>query len=156
MCFVWIWEQTAIFPYTALTDWFYNGDSVYCAVRTGALNVILSNLSLQSISLCSSQLRTAVRTVDIYICQLPEQRTNSNSHWLTSRFAHPSQVENPIISPFTPPLLWDGLKANSRRGVDCLTLFNEYDEIWTDRQREWVVIKGQFVRKKEIRIRLSF
>ena len=22
VCFVWIWEQTAIFPYTTLTDWF--------------------------------------------------------------------------------------------------------------------------------------
>ena len=34
--FVWIWEQTAIISYTALTDWFLQPRrSVYCAVRTG-------------------------------------------------------------------------------------------------------------------------
>ena len=141
VCFVWIWEQTAIFSLYSINWMVYitETESVYCAVRTGSVTVIPANLSFQSISLCSSQLRTSVRTVDIYICQLLEQRTNSNSYWLTSRFAHPSQVENPIISPFTPPLLWDGLEANSRRGVECLTLFNEYDEIWRDKESEYLL-----------------
>jgi len=26
ICFVWIWEQTRLFPCTTLTDWFYNRD----------------------------------------------------------------------------------------------------------------------------------
>jgi hypothetical protein len=44
MCFVWIWEQTAIISLYSI-NWFFitEKESVYCAVRTGFLNAIQSN-----------------------------------------------------------------------------------------------------------------
>jgi len=47
MCFVWIWEQTAIISLCKI-NWlvFINEtESVYCAVRIGFLNIIQVNLS---------------------------------------------------------------------------------------------------------------
>ena len=45
MCFV---ETTISFPYTALTEWFYNQkECVYCAVRTETLTVIQFIFGLQ-------------------------------------------------------------------------------------------------------------
>jgi hypothetical protein len=39
-----------LFPYRALTDWFYNRDDcVYCAVRTKYLNIIRVNLCLRKL-----------------------------------------------------------------------------------------------------------
>ena len=39
MCFVWIREKQLLFPYTALTDWFFKTvvESAYCAVRIDSL-----------------------------------------------------------------------------------------------------------------------
>jgi len=50
MCSVWISEQTAIIS-SYNTDWFFitEMESVYCAVRTGYLNVIHINNGLQSV-----------------------------------------------------------------------------------------------------------
>jgi hypothetical protein len=44
MCFVWIWEQTAIISLYS-TNWLFLWErrSVYCAVRTGSVNVIQIN-----------------------------------------------------------------------------------------------------------------
>jgi len=39
MCFVWISEQTAIFPYTALTDWFL---SAFAKLRKATINFVKS------------------------------------------------------------------------------------------------------------------
>jgi len=45
-------DPRTLFPYTTLSDWFlYPKYSVYCAVRTGSLNIIQVNISLQSRSL---------------------------------------------------------------------------------------------------------
>ena len=48
MCFVWIWEQTAIISLYSI-NWLVcvtNTECVYCAVRTGCLNKIWVNLDL--------------------------------------------------------------------------------------------------------------
>ena len=54
MCFVWIWEQTAI-PYTTLTE----SECVYCAVRTGSLYIIQFNFRVwrfkQTATICPTQ-----------------------------------------------------------------------------------------------------
>ena len=53
MCFVWISEQTAIISLYSI-NWLVfitETDSVYCAVRTGYLNVIQVNVSLQTANL---------------------------------------------------------------------------------------------------------
>ena len=51
MCFVWIWEQTAIISIYSINWLFFitETESVYCAVRTGYLNVILINLTLSKV-----------------------------------------------------------------------------------------------------------
>jgi hypothetical protein len=48
MCFVWIWEQTAIISLYNI-NWLVcitETESVYCAVRTGSLNIIQVNFCL--------------------------------------------------------------------------------------------------------------
>ena len=48
MCFVWIWEQTAIISLYSI-NWLVciaETESVYCAVRTGSLNIICVKLRL--------------------------------------------------------------------------------------------------------------
>ena len=42
MCFVWIWEQTAIISLYSINWLFFvtETESVYCAVRTGSLYII--------------------------------------------------------------------------------------------------------------------
>ena len=50
MCFVWIWEQTAIISLYSI-NWLVfitETQRVYCAVRTGSLNIIQVKFSLQS------------------------------------------------------------------------------------------------------------
>ena len=55
MCFVWIWEQTAIISLYSI-NWLVcitETESVYCAVRTGSLYIIQENLihwSIESLS----------------------------------------------------------------------------------------------------------
>ena len=52
MCFVWIWEQTAIISLYNI-NWLVfimERESVYCAVRTGALNIVQVNLKLWLLS----------------------------------------------------------------------------------------------------------
>jgi len=52
ICFVWIWEQTAIISLHNI-NWLVSRsetESVYCAVRTGSLNVILR--SAHTVYLC--------------------------------------------------------------------------------------------------------
>ena len=48
MCFVWIWEQTAIISLYSI-NWLVfitETESVYCAVRTGCLETVQVNLGL--------------------------------------------------------------------------------------------------------------
>ena len=52
MCFVWIWEQTAIISQYS-NNWLVfitETESVYCAVRTGSLNVIRLKFGLQTVT----------------------------------------------------------------------------------------------------------
>jgi len=57
MCFMWIWEQTAVISLYNINWLVFITEtvSVYCAVRTGSLNIIQVNLSLQ---MCNFALRT--------------------------------------------------------------------------------------------------
>jgi len=75
--FVWIWEQTAIIPLYSINWLVFITETVcvYCAVRTGYLNIIRVNLSLRSA-------HTA------YLCVLcGSEEENSDyfplQHWLT-------------------------------------------------------------------------
>ena len=55
MCFVWIWEQTAIISLYNI-NWLVfitETESVHCAVRTGYLYTTDVNLSLQSVAVCT-------------------------------------------------------------------------------------------------------
>jgi hypothetical protein len=48
MCFVWIWEQTALIPLYSI-NWLVcinETECVYCAVRTGSVYIVQVNLSL--------------------------------------------------------------------------------------------------------------
>ena len=49
MCFVWIWEQTGIISLYSIKwlDCITETECVYCAVRTGSLNIIQLNLRFQ-------------------------------------------------------------------------------------------------------------
>ena len=60
MCFVWIWEQTAIISLYNI-NWlvFITRQSVYCAVRTGYLNIIQVSFCLQTPCRCSGGWLTA-------------------------------------------------------------------------------------------------
>ena len=58
MCFVWIWEQTAIISLYS-TDWLVfitETQCVYCAVRTGSLYTIPAKFILKSVKLLQSKL----------------------------------------------------------------------------------------------------
>ena len=58
MCFVWISEQTAIISLYNI-NWLVcitQTECVYCAVRTGALNMVQVNLSVQTAKLASYHL----------------------------------------------------------------------------------------------------
>ena len=55
MCFVWIWEQTAIISLYSI-NWLVcitETECVYCAVRTGSLNII--QVTLKSVEVTSKQ-----------------------------------------------------------------------------------------------------
>ena len=67
MCFVWIWEQTAIISLYNI-NWLVlitDTQCVYCAVRTGSLNTIQFNLSLQ---FQSSTVRYVIWLCSTYLC----------------------------------------------------------------------------------------
>ena len=65
VCFVWIWEQTAIISLYSI-NWLVfitEMECVYCAVQTGYLNIIQVTVSLLMLELC---LQTAVICLSIF------------------------------------------------------------------------------------------
>jgi len=59
MCFVWIWEQTLLFPYTALTDWFlwqrFNLTGFYdrdLTLYSPVVNICTTSLTFNNSTFC--------------------------------------------------------------------------------------------------------
>jgi len=81
MCFVWISEQTAIISLYNI-NWsvfITERESVYCAVRTGYLNIIQVDLSLQNYNADFS------RTLKALVSQLSQLNPHANTeHFLSS------------------------------------------------------------------------
>jgi hypothetical protein len=70
MCFVWIWEQTAIISLYSI-NWLVfitETECVYCAVRTGSINIIGV-----TISCCKSQ----------YKCPWNVEGTDKSGRWFS-------------------------------------------------------------------------
>ena len=66
MCFVWIWEQTAIISLYSI-DWLVfitETECVYCAVRTGSLYIILS--SAHSVFMCFVWISEQTAIISLY------------------------------------------------------------------------------------------
>ena len=68
MCFVWIWEQTAIISLYSI-DWLVfvtETECVYCAVRTGSLNTIRYKCNAIPVTIC---LQFNIRTLFVVMAQ---------------------------------------------------------------------------------------
>ena len=77
MCFVWIWEQTAIISLYSV-NWLVfitETECVYCAVRTGSLYIIQATVDLFFLSLLQSQfvfsLKVTIRISSLLTCIIP-------------------------------------------------------------------------------------
>ena len=96
MCFVWIWEQTAIISLYS-TNWLVficETESVYCAVRTDSLNIIDVTFVLQSVK-CSSD--TSFHSVILQLL-----RTFPHILYVSGLILHVSWFDKIAVNPVRP------------------------------------------------------
>ena len=104
MCFVWIWEQTAITSLYSI-NWLVfitETECVYCAVRTGTLNEIQDNFTW-----CLFQTSFRHSNVFTFIIFLSEGRAGEAwelSNKLFFSFPLPPRKKSPLLPPVFPLL----------------------------------------------------
>jgi hypothetical protein len=129
MCFVWVWEQTAIISLYSI-NWlvFINEtESVYCAVRTGSVRITWMNLAFQEcpalialLAGCLVRVSSGTNTL-LRLSFIPHTWQHSSQDTSCFHPAYPSQCLETI--PSTPQCIFRGIwKFSPYRAVNTLRL----------------------------------